>query len=186
MFQSSCAPYSPQREAKTSKRPLACAHHGAETGPATAAGSSAGPTASWFRRLAPTEAGLGRFALGLGLDLLELAALHGRQRRAGRPLVGIGEGATVALNSLADRPEELLFPVRQLDAAALSGALGSSQRPQRPPLGRLAGGLIGVGGWLGFQIRSLRWPRGRGPGSPLPLGAWPGPACGCARPCAGS
>src|ERR1700739_2323460 len=52
----------------------------------------------------------------LGADLLELDALHHRQRGPRRALVGIAEGAAVGLDPLGHRVEELALPRRQLDA----------------------------------------------------------------------
>ena len=46
--------------------------------------------------------GAGFFAVGLGGDFLELAALHGREGLTGGAFFGVGEGAAVGFEPLAD------------------------------------------------------------------------------------
>jgi hypothetical protein len=74
---------------------------------------------------------------GLGADLLELDALHHRQRRAGRALVRVAEGAAVGLDPLADGLQELALPFGELDPGLVGGALGAAQGVEGGALGRL-------------------------------------------------
>jgi hypothetical protein len=89
-------------------------------------------------------------AVGLGGDLLELDLLQRRERRAGRALVGVAEGAAVGLDPLSHGVEELALPVGELDAGAVGRALGAAQGVEGGALGRLAG----IGRRLALQLYS--------------------------------
>ncbi|MNS66043.1 hypothetical protein D3C72_992370 [compost metagenome] len=87
--------------------------------------------------LRPLHPGAGFFAVGLGGDFLELAALHGREGLTRRALFRIGEGAAVGLDALADRIEEVALPFGQRNARLLGRAAGAFQGVERRPLGGL-------------------------------------------------
>jgi hypothetical protein len=96
-----------------------------------------GDIRSLRRSLSPPTP-LGRLALGLGGDLFQLAALHGRQGLARRALFGIAEGPAIGLHPLLDRAEELAFPARQGNARLVGGALGPLQGVDGGAFGRLS------------------------------------------------
>lgn len=103
------------------------------------------------RGLSTTPSESTRLALGLGRDLFQLTALHGRQGLARRALFRVGEGAAMGLDSLAHRIEELALPLGQGNARLLCRATGAFQGVERRSLRRLLLLLPGAQRRFGFK-----------------------------------
>ena len=93
-------------------------------------------------------------AVGLGGDLLQLAALHCRQSLAGRALLRVAEGAAIGLDAVGDAVDELALPFGKGDARLVRGALGAFQGVQRLAARGLPLGLEGAGGGLVFLLET--------------------------------